>query len=393
MANVNTMSFNDVSTLLNSLVTQATGQQALTPTTTAEFVSVGQSALKVGYDPILNAISQVLSRTIFSTRPYLAKFKGLEMDRQTFGAFTRKLYISDSEWETDTAFNLPADGQSVDMYKIKRAKVKQLNFYGANTYKLKTPTYYLTQLDNAFQNPDELAQFWNMITQNSSDMIEQAKENLCRALLSNMIAGKKAGDTNNVIHLLTEYNALTGLKLTAQTVYAPENFKPFMQWVFSRIATLSALMTERSQIFHINITDYPVERHTPYNMQRVYLYAPLKYQTEMRALADIYHDSYLTYADNETVNFWQSINSPDQINITPVYMDVTGEYKTADSPQELSNVFGVIFDKAMLGYTVINERSLPTPINADGEYWNVFHHFTARYYTDFTENAIVLLLD
>ena len=393
MANVNTMSFNDVSTLLNSLVTQATGQQALTPTTTAEFVSVGQSALKMGYDPILNAISQVLSRTIFSTRPYLAKFKGLEMDSQTFGAFTRKLYISDSEWETDTAFNLPADGQSVDMYKIKRAKVKQLNFYGANTYKLKTPTYYLTQLDNAFRNPDELAQFWNMITRNSSDMIEQAKENLSRALVSNMIAGKNVGDTNNVIHLLTEYNALTGLELTAQTVYAPENFKPFMQWVFSRIATLSALMTERSQIFHINITDYPVERHTPYNMQRVYLYAPLKYQTEMRALADIYHDSYLRYADNETVNFWQSIKSPDKINITPVYMDVTGEYKTADSPQELSNVFGVIFDIAMLGYTIINERSLPTPINADGEYWNVFHHFTARYYTDFTENAIVLLLD
>lgn len=393
MTNVNTMSFNDVSTLLNSLVTQATGQQALTPTTTAEFVSVGQSALKMGYDPILNAISQVLSRTIFSTRPYLAKFKGLEMDSQTFGAFTRKLYISDSEWETDTAFNLPADGQSVDMYKIKRAKVKQLNFYGANTYKLKTPTYYLTQLDNAFRNPDELAQFWNMITQNSSDMIEQAKENLSRALVSNMIAGKNVGDTNNVIHLLTEYNTLTGLELTAQTVYAPENFKPFMQWVFSRIATLSALMTERSQIFHINITDYPVERHTPYNMQRVYLYAPLKYQTEMRALADIYHDSYLRYADNETVNFWQSIKSPDKINITPVYMDVTGEYKTADSPQELSNVFGVIFDIAMLGYTIINERSLPTPINADGEYWNVFHHFTARYYTDFTENAIVLLLD
>ena len=34
-----------------------------------------------------------------------------------------------------------------------------------------------------------------------------------------------------------------------------------------------------------------------------------------------------------------------------------------------------------------------TPYNAAGKYWNTFFHFTERYWNDFTENGIVLLLD
>lgn len=62
---VNDLTFNQLSMVLNSIVQQATGQQVLQVTNTAEFVSVAQTALKTGYDPVLQAISQVLSRTIF----------------------------------------------------------------------------------------------------------------------------------------------------------------------------------------------------------------------------------------------------------------------------------------------------------------------------------------
>lgn len=393
MATVNDMTFNDVSTLLTSMVAQATGKTPMVPTNTAEFVSVGKMALASGYDPITKAISQVLTRTIFSIRPYTAKFKGLEMSNQQWGAWERKLQLSDTDFETDPSFSLPADGSSVDMYTIKRPKPLELVFVGANTYELQSPTYFLTQLDNAFRGPDELASFWNMVTQTSSDQIEQAKENLCRYLLANMIAGKQLGNPTNVIHLLTEYNTLTGLELTAQTVYQPDNYKAFVQWAFSRIAGISQLMTERSEVFHTNITDHAINRHTPVTDQRVYIYAPFRYQTEMMAIADIYHDNFMTIADNESVNYWQSIQSPSAINITPTYLSPTGALVTPEEPVAVNNVWGIIFDREALGYTIINENTLSTPINAKGQYWNMFHHFVARYYNDFTENAVVLLLD
>ena len=64
---VNTMTFQQIATVLTAIVKQATGQTVLAPTDTASFVSVAQTALSVGNDAVMNAISNVLSRTIFST--------------------------------------------------------------------------------------------------------------------------------------------------------------------------------------------------------------------------------------------------------------------------------------------------------------------------------------
>lgn len=390
---VNDLTFNQLSMVLNSIVQQATGQQAQQATNTAEFVSVAQTALKTGYDPVLQAISQVLSRTIFSIRPYTRKFGGLMVSNQQFGNIVRKLNIADKDWEEDSRFEL-TDQNSVDMYKVNKPSILQTNFYGANVFE-KSLTIFKDQLDCAFSNPDEFGRFVSMTMTNASDMIEQAHENLARATLANFIGGKISGDTASVIHLLTEYNTITGLKppLTAETVYQPANFKPFMQWVYSRVASLSSLMTERTQKFHINVTGKEISRHTPVNKQKVYLYAPARYQTETMVLADVYHDNFLRMADNETVNFWQSIDKPDEINVQPVYLQADGTLKSDDTPLNQKGIFGVMFDEEAAGYTVVNQWSAPTPFNSKGGYSNIFWHFTDRYWNDFTENGIVLLLD
>ena len=390
---VNDLTFNQLSMVLNSIVQQATGQQAQQATNTAEFVSVAQTVLKTGYDPVLQAISQVLSRTIFSIRPYTRKFGGLMVSNQQFGNIVRKLNIADKDWEEDSRFEL-TDQNSVDMYKVNKPSILQTNFYGANVFE-KSLTIFKDQLDCAFSNPDEFGRFVSMTMTNASDMIEQAHENLARATLANFIGGKISGDTASVIHLLTEYNTITGLKppLTAETVYQPANFKPFMQWVYSRVASLSSLMTERTQKFHINVTGKEISRHTPVNKQKVYLYAPARYQTETMVLADVYHDNFLRMADNETVNFWQSIDKPDEINVQPVYLQADGTLESDDTPLNQKGIFGVMFDEEAAGYTVVNQWSAPTPFNSKGGYSNIFWHFTDRYWNDFTENGIVLLLD
>lgn len=390
---VNDLTFNQLSMVLNSIVQQATGQQAQQVTNTAEFVSVAQTALKTGYDPVLQAISQVLSRTIFSIRPYTRKFGGLMVSNQQFGNIVRKLNIADKDWEEDSRFEL-TDQNSVDMYKVNKPSILQTNFYGANVFE-KSLTIFKDQLDCAFSSPEEFGRFLSMTMTNASDMIEQAHENLARATLANFIGGKISGDTASVIHLLTEYNTITGLKtpLTDETVYQPANFKPFMQWVYSRVASLSSLMTERTQKFHINVTGKEISRHTPVNKQKVYLYAPARYQTETMVLADVYHDNFLRMADNETVNFWQSIDKPDEINVQPVYLQADGTLKSDDSPVNQKGIFGVMFDEEAAGYTVVNQWSAPTPFNSKGGYSNIFWHFTDRYWNDFTENGIVLLLD
>lgn len=387
----NDLSFNQLSTVLNSIVAQATGKNPLAITNTSEFISVAQTALKTGYDPLLQSISQVLSRTIFSTRPYYRKFGGIQVDNQKWGNITRKLNISDKDWENDVRFEL-VDGESVDMYKVNKPNILQTNFYGANVYE-RSYTIFKDQLDCAFSGPDEFARFLSMVTGNCTDMIEQAHENLARATVANYIGGKVKGDADSCIHLLTEYNALTGLALTKENVYQPANYKPFIDWVYSRIATLTELMTERSQLFHTNITGKTVNRHTPLQRQRVYLYAPARFNIESMSLANTYNYNFLKMAYNETVNYWQSIQSPSKINVKPSYLKDDGTITTPEAALEQDDIFGVIFDEEALGYTVMNQWSATTPFNAKGGYSNVFFHFTDRFWNDFTENGLVLLLD
>lgn len=387
----NELTLNQISTVLNSIVNQATGKTTIVPTNTSDFVTVAQMGLKSGYDPLLGAISQVLSRTIFSVRPYERKFKGIEASNQRYGNITRKLMISDKDFQDDSRLPLTED-ESVDMLKVNKPKILQLNFYGANVYE-RFLTIFRDQLDTAFSSPDEFASFVSMTMQNATDLLEQARENLARLTVANFIAGKIEGDTDNVIHLLTEYNALTGLALTSTTLYEPDNYKYFIQWAYSRIASVSSLMTERSEKFHINVTGKEVKRHTPQRMQRVFTFAPDRHSIEARVLANTFNDNYLKLSSNEIVNFWQSIDTPDTINVKPTYLLPTGALKTAENAIEQDKIFAVIFDEEALGYTLVNQWSSPSPFNARGGYSNIFWHETCRYWNDFTENGVVFILD
>jgi hypothetical protein len=388
---VNDLQFNQLATVLNSINEQATGKSSIAPTNTGEFVSVANTLLKAGYDPVLSAITQVLSRTIFSIRPYTRKFGGLNVSEQRYGNHVRKLQSVDKPFEDDDRMKLE-DGSSVDMYKVNKPEILQTNFYGANQYQ-KSMTIFRDQLDCAFNSPEEFGRFITMITQNASDMIEQAHENTARATLANFIGGKLEGDTTNVIHLVSEYNDVTGLALDSDTVKQPEHFVPFMKWALARIRTISDLMTERSMKYHINVVNKPVMRHTPLAKQKVYLYAPELNNIDTSVLSSVFHDDYLKVADHERVNFWQSIETPSGISVTPSYINPNNGNLVIGSEVVKSNILGVIFDEEAVGYTTVNQWSASTPFNARGGYSNVYYHFTDRYWNDFTENGVVLLLD
>ena len=389
----NTLTIDQASTVLNAIVAQATGNTAIATADTKDFVTVAQTGLLVGYDPLLAAISQVLSRTIFSVRPYTRKFKSLEADAITYGNHVRKLNIADKAAVNDDRLPL-TDGLAVDQQKVSKPPVLQTNFYGAQTYQ-RQYTIFKDQLDTAFSSPEEFARFISMVVQNVSDMIEQDHEQFARMTVANYIGGVLSGPNaaTQVVHLLTEYNTATGLSLTATTVMQPANYPAFVKWAFARIAALSALLTERSEVFHTNVTGKPIQRHTPESEQRVYLYAPSKFGIESRVLADTYHDNYLSMAKHEAVNFWQSIKTPDTINVKPTWMKADGTLQSASNAVVQAAVFGVIFDRETMGYTTVNQWSSPAPFNAAGGYTNVFYHFTDRHWVEYTENGIVLLMD
>lgn len=404
MPNVNDMTVFQAGTILQSLVKQATGQVTIAASTPGEFVSVAQTALKTGYDPILNAMSQMWGRTIFSIRPYSRKFSGLEMSMERWGNAVRKLSIADKPIEDDARFTWPVgydstkapnalgEGESVDMYALNKPDILQVNFYGQSVYE-NSYTIFKDNMDVAFTSAEEFMRFNSLVTGNRSDKLEQYRENIARGILANYIGSLLAEkQTTRIVHLLSEYNTETGLKLTAQNVYQPENFASFMQWAYARIATISRMMTERSEMYQTVINEKHVMRHTPANKQKVYLYAKAMDQFDAMVKSNTFHDNYLKFTDYEGVNFWQSIETPDSISVTPVYTSTTGVATTGEAVEQ-AGIFGVIFDEEALGYAQVNNWAAVTPFNAKGGYWNTYDHVNFRAIMDMSEKGVLLLLD
>lgn len=400
---VNTLNFEQVSTVLTSIVQQATNQTVLTPTDTGSFVSVAQVALRADRDSVMNAISNILARTIFSIRPYSAKMTGLDMDTFRWGAMMRKLSIADSDWDDDEAYDYPifydagqtppdGEGLSIDRWKIKKPNVLQTNFYGQSVY-ADHMTITEDQLETAFTGPEQLGSFLSLLMTNLSNRLEMSNEALRRGLVCNAIGAiYEENQTDRIVHLLTEYNSLTGNTFTSQDIYDPANFAGFCKWAYSRIAEITDLFTANSTMFQTSITGKPILRHTPYEYQRVYLYSPFQRQVEARVLADTYHDNYLKYADVETIPFWQSIDTRDSVKVTPSYVDNSGTLVTSTA-QTVDNVFGLIFDRDAMGMSILDRRVLSTPLNESGLYRNIWVHGKQRVVFDNTEKVCLLLLD
>lgn len=391
----NVLTYNAIGTILNQIVTQATGKAVITPTNTSEFVTVAQTGLLAGYENLMGSISQVLSRTIMSTRPYYRHFQGLEADTIRYGNHVRKINYIDRDWEDGSRLPLTT-GVTVDDQAPTLDDVLQTNFYGQNDYEIQW-TLFSNQIDVAFSGPDELAAFITGKLQNISDMTEQKHESLARMVLCNLIAGViTINNAPQVLHLVTMYNTWSGYspaKTLTDIRGDADEYAKFTKWLYATVATASSLLTERSIIYHQNVTGKGISRHTPYEKQNVYLLSTERFQMEASVLADIYHDNYLKMADTAILNFWQSIMALDQIEITPTYMKNDGTLDTPGSAVTQSNVFGIITDVEAAGYTIVNQRTTNAAYNGKGEFQNFWLKFTDRYWNDFTENAVVLLLD
>lgn len=388
---VNNLTFEQSAALLTDLYEQATGQKVFTAVDTATFTTVAQAVLKTGYDTVIESISQVLGRTIFSVRPYTAKFNGIFVDSERWGNITRKINFIDSDIENDQREPL-TDGQSVDMYKINKPKVLQTNFYGFNKYQ-RHMTLFRDQLDVAFSNAEDFGRFMAGAMQNMLDQLEQIKEAEARSTLINFIVGK-AHDGNGMINVLQMYYDETGVELTPDTMYSDTNYVPFTKWLYAYINGLTQKLANRSTKYHINITGKEIMRHTPAEYLKCYMSARPMNAINSIALPSVYGADRLKMVDFESVTFWQSEDNPESVRAIATYLDSTdGTLITMDAAGGVDNLIGVLFDRDALGITRKSEWTANTPFNAAGGYSNIYYHFSYSSWNDFTENGIILYAD
>lgn len=381
-------------TIVNEVASQAMGSTAIAVVDNAGLIALGNTVL--GSDATKNnfisALTDRIGRTIVSFRAYHSHFPDFERDSIEWGNILQKLKIGMPDAESDDSYNLK-DGTSVDQYKINKAKVNQLLFTTESPWQTHI-TVHLEQLEKAFIDSSAMGAFISGMFGEVQNRIELAMENLSMDCVNNFIAEVISRETdrpNRVVKLVTLYKDATGVDHTAEPLTALDD-EEFLKFVVRKINTISSTFEYITREFY-NDTEFGspgaqasgvYSRHTPKSEQRLMMFIDLVNALKTNINSKAFNMEQVAIdIPFKTVPFWQNLQSPAGINIKP------SSGKTAVVQ---SGVMGILYDREAMGTFKKKYNSITSPINAAGQYYNVFYHMITMYYNDLTENAVVFLL-
>lgn len=381
--------------IVNEVAAQAMGNNTMAVVDNSGLVALGNTVLGSNdtKNNFINALTDRIGRTIVSFRAYHSHFPDFERDSIEWGNILQKLKIGMPNAEADQSYDL-ADGTSVDMYKINKAKVNQLLFSTETPWQTHI-TVHLDELEKAFVDYSAMGAFISGMFGEVQNRIELAMENLSIDCVNNYMAEmikRKAQRPSRVINLVTDYNTAMGLASTdALKPQDALNTPAFLEYVVRRINTISSTMEYMTSGLY-NDTAFAggdtqndiYSRHTPKSEQRMMLYIDLVNSLKTNVNSKAFNMKEVAIdLPFKTVPFWQSIKTPDGINVKPA---------SGGTAIVQSSVMGILFDREAMGTFKKKYSSLTSPINAAGKYYNVFYHMIEMYYNDLTENAVVFLL-
>lgn len=400
----------DAYVLMNELVHQATGRNDISVVDTSSFVSAGETLLAAGTENVLNALSLIIGRTLVAARPYSGKLNILNAINT--GMYTHRLrkisfYSRDAEpagdWNTQFYTNLKdgfdntsnSNASAPSMWKQNQPVPLEMNFAGSDVWQDST-TVYLYQLKQAFRDETSFNDFVAGIMIERENDIESQKEAFRRMTLLNHVAACASMGVEGVnkINLTKAYNDEFGTSYTTQQLLSGQ-YRSFYEFFIALVRKISDRLTDRTSLYHwtpARSDGLKLLRHTPKDRQRMIIYKPIFIDAEARVFPEVFNENYIKESNWEGVNYWQSPNSPQTINITPAVPTDQGYQATGTNfnPQVL---VGVIYDVdgVMVDYQL--EDALATPIEARKRYYNLWYSFAFNAISDQTENCVVLYMD
>lgn len=388
----------DVYAVVTEAYKQATGRSDIQAVDTTSFVTIGSYLTETQQmkETTLGVISQMVVRTIYNDRVTRRRLDILRADEERWGGVVRKINFLPLDPEESESFNTNinptqlADGNSVDMYKIRKPKAIELDFWGQKILKTHI-TRFMYQLDAAVQSESEMGRFIRAMMLEFYNDISRINDARTRLILCNAIGG--AYEMGNAIDLAAAYNTEFGTNHSRQKLLT-DYLEDFLKFVVSTIKIHSDNMEDSSAEYHANLTgEEPFLRETPKSEQRMLLYKPFFTKAEATVMPTIFNPEMLRLGEYSTVNFWQGKSNPTEVKVKPTYLDVaTGKSKDAEESVTFDYVLGILYDVEFMGVFPKFEYATTTPLNSNGLYWNEFVHWSFNNWTDFTENHLVFYI-
>ena len=387
------------------------------------FASVGESILQAGTENVINTLSLVASRNLIAIRPYQAKFRLINaLDSGMFSNRIRKISYYAKDAVPTGASNTQLFGEnlmmgadngvhydssnppvqmSVESMWLQSTPVTWQSWFGGGIEWQYPYTLYENALKLAFRTGAEFAAFLNGFLVSAANDIETEKEAFSRLTLLNAIAGVAdltASMPGSFVNLTSAFNTKYGTSYTTAQLLSTY-FQEFLGFFVATVKTTSDMMENRSTLYHwspaktVNGVSYSLPRQTRKSEQKMMMISKFWNDAEALVLPQIFNDQYLKLDNFEKIDYWQNINDPTAIDVTPAIPDVLSPgAQTTGNRVQLSNVLGVLFDQDAIMVDFHLESVESTPLEARKHYRTIWNTINKNPIWDATENFVVFYL-
>lgn len=410
--------------IINAMTAEMFGDNATIQAIDASsFASVGESVLQSGIENVINTLSLVASRDLVAVRPYRAKFSLINaLDSGMFanrirkisyyakkavptGASNTQLYGENLGEGFDNGVHFdtstPPVQQSVESMWLQSAPVTYQAWFGGAIEWQYPYTIYENALKSAFRSPEAWADFLNGFLVSCANDIESEKEAFSRLVVLSAIGGifdMSADMPGSAVNLRTEFNAKFSTSYTSAQLLTTY-FSEFLAFFVSRVKTDSDMLENRSDKYHwsptktVNGVSYYLPRQTKKADQRMLMVSSFWNDAEALVLPAIFNDQYLKLENFEKVDYWQNINEPFKVSVTPAIPDTSDpSAQISGSAVTLSYVLGILFDRDFMMTDFHLEDVSSSPKEARKHYRTVWNTINKNPIIDYTENAILYYL-
>ena len=385
------MTVNQIYSLMNDLAQQAWGEDCIAVQDLTGLISLGNKTLSssTDIDKFLKVLVDRIGRTVIRNLDLTINYPNIVRDGFEFGAVLQKISVQPLGYEAATQWDVGEVSYTPDQFRIRKANVTQALFSDVNTWMVMV-TIPDVQFKSAFTSAEAMGAFVEAIINSLTESMTMALNNANRMCVNNFI-GEKINSGQNLVHLLTEYNAIAPTPITdTVAIYDPG----FLKFMGKRISDYIRYLNEPSVRFN---EDHLVRRTARDNMHVF--------------LIDEVASAFSTYLESDTFNYelldrlplyqpvvsWQA-SFADDGNGAPKDMPDFATSSTINikttSGDSINQDYVVccLADREALGTTIYDLNTATDRNNMD-RYTNYSESATIGYFNDLSENGIVFVID
>jgi hypothetical protein len=384
----------DISAVLNVIrSTSSDAYQTAVPLATASNIKdVGAAVLNAPTaikNEFMSGLYNKIGMTLIDSPVIENEFSFLKKGTLEYGQMIEDLYVGIATAEPYVTGMIDGD-TTPDPFAVRKLPSYSA-FYSTILSRQYQVTRHLTDLQKAFHNGSDLAQFiaGMMNAMTSGENWDDMRATI--ALIARQIEESLKTDQNNkhqnTVHLITEYNAQYA-PTTAVTIETCWKDKDFLTFFSNQLKKWS----KRLRHVRTDSNIAGVKQTLPQSKQRIMMLEDIVVDFETNLLAWAYHGSSLSIGGVDEIDTWYSIGadgespavaSPDDIKIKSTFSSAaTGSTQCAC----------VIYDPDMV--KIFNKNRVASEqANAKGNYWNMFMSLEDIYACSPYKNFVAFMLD